>query len=183
MPTRKACSYPLPPADTRHEACLLAAKQLRTNVIYFHAYALLETGGESGILSEQALESAVHRPFAMYGDESAYKNPLEQAAALLQSLICDHAFLDANKRAGTTACLYFLERSAYWRGMALLTDKERLQLFELSIRVAQGGYRHPQIVQELGRILELTRNRRPRPSRILSGLFGPPERYLHLLHR
>lgn len=160
MPTRTARSYPLPRAKSFQEACSLAAKQLRTNVIYFHAAALITTGGEPGFHSEAALDAAVHRPFVVYGDESPYKDSLEQAAALFQSLICNHAFLDANKRAGTSACLYFLEYSGYWRGMALLTDKERNQLFQLSIRVAQGGYQHPRIVQELRRILEPTRNPR-----------------------
>lgn len=179
MPTRKPCAYPLPRADTLHESCLLAASQLRSDVIYFHARALKETGGEPGVLSEANLESAVHRPFAMYGGTSAYNTPLEQAAALFESLNCNHAFLDANKRTGTATCLYFLTRSNYWLGLALLTDKERVQLLELSIAIAQGGWDHADIVRALGRILEPTRNRRPRPSRILAGLFGPIGQYLN----
>ncbi|HEV2236621.1 MAG TPA: Fic family protein [Ktedonobacterales bacterium] len=159
----------------------MAAEQLLDDTILFHAAALLGGGGSPGVIEDSVLVSAVHRPFAMYGGAWAYKTPLEQAAALMESLCTNHGFMDGNKRTGTTACLYFLERSGYWRGIALLTDKERSQLVELSVQVAERKCRYPQLVRELKRILGPTRNRRPRIARILSGMFGPVEQYLHLI--
>lgn len=54
------------------------------------------------------LDSAVHRPrSSLYGSD-AYPDLLTKAAALMQSLIANHAFVDGNKRAGWAAAEVFL---------------------------------------------------------------------------
>ncbi len=50
-------------------------------------------GGTSGIRDKGLLESALYRPQTGYYDDLA-----ELAAALFQSLLLNHAFLDGNKR-------------------------------------------------------------------------------------
>ena len=72
-------------------------------VIAIHHHQIEEYGGEHGLLNQGALESAVFRP------QTGYYNDLsEEAAALLESLVNNHAFLDGNKRVGFAAVHTFL---------------------------------------------------------------------------
>ena len=72
-------------------------------VIAIHHYQIEEYGGEHGLLSQGALEAAVFRP------QTGYYNDLsEEAAALLESLVNNHAFVDGNKRVGFAAAHTFL---------------------------------------------------------------------------
>jgi death-on-curing protein len=72
-------------------------------VIAIHHYQIEEYGGEHGMLNQGALEAAVFRP------QTGYYNDLsEEAAALLESLVNNHAFLDGNKRVGFAAAHTFL---------------------------------------------------------------------------
>jgi death-on-curing protein len=72
-------------------------------VIAIHHHQIEEYGGEHGMLNQGALEAAVFRP------QTGYYNDLnEEAAALLESLVNNHAFLDGNKRVGFAAMHTFL---------------------------------------------------------------------------
>ena len=55
------------------------------------------------------LGSAVARPQTTLGEEDAYPTITEKAAALLQSLVINHALIDGNKRLGWLATAVFLE--------------------------------------------------------------------------
>jgi death on curing protein len=72
-------------------------------VVAIHHHQIEEYGGEHGMLNQGALEAAVFRP------QTGYYNDLsEEAAALLESLVNNHAFLDGNKRVGFAAAHTFL---------------------------------------------------------------------------
>jgi death-on-curing protein len=72
-------------------------------VIAIHHHQIEEYGGEHGMLNQGSLEAAVFRP------QTGYYNDLsEEAAALLESLVNNHAFLDGNKRVGFAAVHTFL---------------------------------------------------------------------------
>ena len=72
-------------------------------VAAIHHHQIEEYGGEHGLLNQGALESAVFRP------QTGYYNDLsEEAAALLESLVNNHPFLDGNKRVGFAAVHTFL---------------------------------------------------------------------------
>jgi death-on-curing protein len=72
-------------------------------VIAIHHHQIEEYGGEHGILNQGALEAAVFRP------QTGYYNDLsEEATALLESLVNNHAFVDGNKRVGFAAAHTFL---------------------------------------------------------------------------
>ena len=72
-------------------------------VIAIHHHQIEEYGGEHGLLNQGALESAVFRP------QTGYYNDLsEEAAALLESLVNNHPFVDGNKRVGFAAAHTFL---------------------------------------------------------------------------
>ena len=67
-------------------------------VLTIHAAMVDEFGGTEGIRDLGALESAVFRPETGY-----YDGPIEEAAALMESLLQTHPFLDGNKRTAFAA--------------------------------------------------------------------------------
>jgi death-on-curing protein len=72
-------------------------------VVAIHHHQIEEYGGEHGLLNQGSLEAAVFRP------QNGYYNDLsEEAAALLESLVNNHPFLDGNKRVGFAATHVFL---------------------------------------------------------------------------
>jgi death on curing protein len=72
-------------------------------VAAIHHHQIEEYGGEHGLLNQGALESAVFRP------QTGYYNDLsEEAAALLESLVNNHPFVDVNDRMGFAAVQTFL---------------------------------------------------------------------------
>ena len=72
-------------------------------VVAIHHHQIEEYGGEGGMLNRGALEAAVFRP------QTGYYNDLgEEAAALLESLVNNHPFVDGNGRVGFAAAHTFL---------------------------------------------------------------------------
>ncbi len=72
-------------------------------------HALLEKyGGAQGVRDMGAVEAAVFRPQCGY-----YADIEEEAAALLESLLINHPFVDGNKRAAFAACDVFLRINGY----------------------------------------------------------------------
>ena len=67
-------------------------------VLALHAILIDEFGGTDGVRDLGALESVVFRPQTGY-----YDDPIAEAAALLESLIQNHPFLDGNKRVAVAA--------------------------------------------------------------------------------
>lgn len=66
-------------------------------------------GGSSGVRDMGMLESAINRPFATFGGEDLYKDEFTKAAALIQSIVKNHPFLDANKRTAWSVAYIFLK--------------------------------------------------------------------------
>ena len=58
------------------------------------------------------LGSAVARPQTTLFGEDAYPDLWTKAAALLQSVVCNHALIDGNKRLGWASTATFLELNA-----------------------------------------------------------------------
>lgn len=72
-------------------------------VIALHDALIDEFGGALGLRDMGALESALLRPQMGY-----YDGLIEEAAAMLESLAMNHAFLDGNKRVAFAATEVFL---------------------------------------------------------------------------
>jgi death-on-curing protein len=71
--------------------------------IAIHHHQIEEYCGAHGLRDQGSLEAAVFRPQTGY-----YNDISEEAAALLESLVNNHAFLDGNKRVGFAATHTFL---------------------------------------------------------------------------
>jgi death on curing protein len=71
--------------------------------------AIHDTVAESGgIRDAGAIQPAVGRPQATVFGEDAYSTIYEKAGAFLQSLACDHGWVNGNKRTAWVAALTFL---------------------------------------------------------------------------
>ena len=78
------------------------------------------------------LESAVARPRATFDGKELYPDLFTQAAALMDSLINNHPFVDGNKRTGVTAAGLFLRIN----GWKLTASPKKLE--SCTLRVATG---------------------------------------------
>lgn len=98
-------------------------------VLFIHARLIAETGGTPGLRDLPGLESAVARPRATFDGKQLYPDRWRQAAALMQSLVNNHPFVDGNKRVGITAAALFLQRN----GVMIQATNEALEAFTLAV--------------------------------------------------
>jgi death-on-curing protein len=94
------------------EALFLTLEEL----LELHRQLIERFGGAGGVRDPGLLESALARPRSGY-----YASLSEQAAALLQSLAGNHAFVDGNKRVAFAATAVFLRMNGY--GLVVSADE------------------------------------------------------------
>ena len=80
-------------------------------VLALHDLSIKFFGGRIGIRNMDLLKSAVTRPFQTFDNKDVYFSVFEKAAALLESLVKNHPFVDGNKRTGFLASIIFLKRN------------------------------------------------------------------------
>ncbi len=71
-----------------------------TEVLAIHQRLLDEFGGAAGVRNMAGLKSALERPFSGFGNSEFYPEPEQKAAAILESIVSNHPFIDGNKRTG-----------------------------------------------------------------------------------
>ncbi|HPI85231.1 MAG TPA: type II toxin-antitoxin system death-on-curing family toxin [Bacteroidales bacterium] len=82
-------------------------------VKYFHSILIDEFGGSTGIRDLNALNAAIQRPYSTFDGKDLYPTIYDKAAALVESLVKNHAFIDGNKRIGYVMLRFFLIESGY----------------------------------------------------------------------
>ena len=108
-------------------------------VINIHDILIDRFGGSHGIRDLNALESVITRPFMTFDQKELYPSQTEKAAALIESLIANHPFLDGNKRIGYVIMRYFLLRHGFD------ISASQSEKFEFVINIAQGQLHFEQI--------------------------------------
>ncbi|HSQ17225.1 MAG TPA: type II toxin-antitoxin system death-on-curing family toxin [Anaerolineales bacterium] len=98
-------------------------------VLFIHARLVAETGGMHGVRDLGLLESAVARPQATFDGQELYPTLFLKAAALLDSLVNNHPFIDGNKRTGIAAAALLLRINGY----RLTTANPELESFTLQV--------------------------------------------------
>ena len=78
------------------------------DALFFHKELIERYGGATGIRDGGALEAALHRPQTGY-----YDTIIHEAAALLESLVQNHPFIDGNKRVAFAVVDVFLRINGY----------------------------------------------------------------------
>lgn len=109
-------------------------------VLAIHIQVTEHTGGSQGVRDLGLLESAVYRSRASFGGKDLYRNIFDKAAALLQSLLKNHPFVDGNKRTALTSAGIFLKINGYKLinthkkevEFSVRVDNESLELHEIS---------------------------------------------------
>jgi death-on-curing protein len=86
-------------------------------------------GGASGIRDKNLLESALLRPYQTFDKKDLHNSPVEKAAAIIESIIINHPFLDGNKRFGYVAMRLILMES----GLDIEASDEEKYLFVIGI--------------------------------------------------
>ena len=114
------------------------------DLVWLNAAAVGETGGATGIRDASALEAVVARPCAGYGGEELFPTPFDKAAAIMESVIQRHPFVDGNKRTGLLAGAALL----YLAGYDFAAPRD--QMVEVPVRVAE----HKITLEELSRWFE-----------------------------
>ena len=97
-------------------------------VLLLHAYLIDEFGGASGIRDQGALESALARPQMGY-----YESLVQEAAALMESLANNHAFVDGNKRVA------FFVTDTFLRMNGQFIECENDEAYEFFMRLFETG--------------------------------------------
>lgn len=77
-------------------------------VVEINAEMVRQFGGVRGLSNPGVLEAALARPQSGY-----YADVVEEAAALFESLLQNHPFLDGNKRTAITAAAVFLALNGF----------------------------------------------------------------------
>lgn len=110
-------------------------------VLAIHQVLIAEFGGATGIRDQSLLEAALYRPIQTFDRKELYPTPIEKAAAILESIVVNHPFVDGNKRTG-----YVLMRMILLEA-ALDIDASQEEKYDLVIGVAKGDLDHSRIAQ------------------------------------
>jgi death on curing protein len=78
------------------------------DALFFHKQLIERYGGADGVRDVGALESALHRPQTGY-----YDTLIHEAAALMESLVQNHPFVDGNKRVAFAVVDVFLRINGF----------------------------------------------------------------------
>jgi len=109
-------------------------------VITIHELLIEKYGGIQGIRDSKGLDSAIIRPFMTFDQQELYPTPVSKAAALIESLICNHPFLDGNKRIGYVMMRFFLLQNK------LDIKATQSEKYDFVIKIANGQIQFDQIL-------------------------------------
>jgi death-on-curing protein len=102
-------------------------------ILELHRLALEQSGGLDGVRDLGGVDSALAQPQMTFGGQELYPELADKAAALGFSLVCNHPFVDGNKRVGHAAMETFLVLNG-WELAADVDEQEQVVL-----RLAAGG--------------------------------------------
>ena len=100
-----------------------------------HRILIDEFGGIHGVRDQGLLEAAIFRPQNGY-----YDDLFHEAAALMESMASNHAFLDGNKRASVAVVDTFLHMNGYFLELEALSAHKFI-----TEGIAKRDFRVPQI--------------------------------------
>ncbi|CAN5599510.1 type II toxin-antitoxin system death-on-curing family toxin [soil metagenome] len=99
------------------------------NVIFLHTVAVEAFGGSGGVRDLESLHAAVARSWNSSFGQDHFPTPFGKAAAIAESIIRRHPFVDGNKRTAMYAAAYLLETLGY----ELSAEQQELEDFAVSV--------------------------------------------------
>lgn len=110
-------------------------------VLAMQSTLLAEYGGTDGVRDNGLLDSALNAPFQTFGGQFLYPSLQAKAAQLCYGLVCDHPFVDGNKRMGAHTMLVFLALN----GVEL--EYTQQELIDVILAVASGQIQADSVLQ------------------------------------
>ena len=98
-------------------------------VLFFHTVSIEKYGGSEGVRDAESLRAAIERPWQALFGHKHFVSPFEKAAALMESIIRRHPFVDGNKRTATVSAVYLLSTFNY----ELEAGQRELEGFAVSV--------------------------------------------------
>jgi death-on-curing protein len=108
-----------------------------------HNILIDKFGGSKGLRDKGSLLAALARPYATFDQVDLYPTPIEKAAAIFESIIINHPFIDGNKRIA-----YLLMRLTLLE-FDLDIDATQDEKYEMTIAASKGDFRIEEIKQWL----------------------------------
>ena len=109
-------------------------------VLLLHDLSIKFFGGKNGIRDLDSLKSAVGRAFQTFDQIDVYSSVFEKAAALLESIIKNHPFVDGNKRTGFLSAMIYLKRNN------IKLETTETEVYEFVMKVASSEILFDEIV-------------------------------------
>ncbi len=102
-------------------------------VLFLHSRLIAETGGAHGVRDLGMLLSALARPQATFENKDLYPDLFAKTAALMDSLVRNHPFVDGNKRTAIVAAGIFLHLNHH----QLTVENDEMVRFTLACAQSQ----------------------------------------------
>lgn len=103
-----------------------------SEVILIQDILIEKFGGTRGIRDKGLLESAISRPFQTFDTKDLYPTTIQKAAALIESIVTNHPFMDGNKRIGYVIMRLYLLDS----GFDIIASQD--DKYDFVIKIASG---------------------------------------------
>ena len=115
----------------------------KVEILRLHDLSIINYGGSYGVRDESLLESAIGRPFQTFDGIDLYEDIYQKAAAIGESIIINHPFIDGNKRTGLLAMGFIL----FTEGIIIIAKEE--DLYNMIIQISTGHLKFDEIVDWL----------------------------------
>jgi len=110
-----------------------------SEVLEIHELLISEFGGSYGIRDLNLLNSALNRPFLGFGNVEFYPNLQDKAAALIESIVKNHPFIDGNKRTAYVLMRLYLIQE----GFDIIASQN--EKYEFVMNIADGKSEYQEI--------------------------------------
>lgn len=109
-------------------------------VLLIHDRGIQRYGGSYGLRDESMLKSAIERTYQTFSGIDLYPDAISKAAAIIESILMNHPFVDGNKRTGFALMLLILVNANY--SISVEDD----EIYNFVIAIASGEMRYEEIL-------------------------------------
>ena len=105
-----------------------------------HVKMIEATGGPDGVRSEHLLDSALASAFQTFNNVELYPTDIAKIVRIAFNLVCNHPFVDGNKRIGTYVMLVLFELNY------IETDFTDDDIIRIGLELADGQMNYEQLL-------------------------------------